>query len=258
MGMFRNRLFEHSHSSPLIIAHRGASLIAPENTIAAFDLAAEQGAKAFELDIQLTKDHFLAVFHDVSLMRITGTRGRITKKTKQEIEQLDAGSWKSVTFKNEQIPFLGDVLSRYTPTYSINIEIKEESVTADDNVIEQLVVEAIHRYRCEEQVLVSSFSYKAIQTVKQLNPRILTGLLLNRKLPGKNDVVELVKTHQADFFHCSVREATKKRVYQLNQARIPVFVYTVNDIETAQTLWKHGVSGFFTDVPDILLRAFQK
>jgi glycerophosphoryl diester phosphodiesterase len=257
MGMFRDRLVEHSPSFPLIIAHRGASFLAPENTIAAFDLAAEQGAKAFELDIQRTQDNFLAVFHDISLMRTTRTRGRITQKTKQEIQQLDAGYWKSEKFKNERIPFLGDVLSRYTPTYYINIELKEESVSLENDALEQQVIETIHRYRCEEQVLISSFSYKAIQTIKRLNPRILTGLLYNRKLLGKEDVVRLVEKFQADFFHCSIREATEKRLKELNKAHIPVLVYTVNDAQIAHKLWKHGVSGFFTDVPDILLRAFQ-
>ncbi|TNE73314.1 glycerophosphodiester phosphodiesterase [bacterium] len=242
-------------SSPLIIAHRGASSIAPENTFSAFSKAAELGATSFELDIQLSKDLELVVIHDFNLKRTTNFRGNISQFNWDELQKADAGSWKNETFKGECLPLLRNVLLSF-PNTAINIEIKKESVSLSAPIIEEKLISLIQELDCFNRIFVSSFSYKALRTVKQIEPRLKTGLLFNRKFFGKEDVVKLTQLHHASFFHCSYREATEQRIQLLNEAQIPIFVYTVNDVSLAKKLWNMGVQGFFTDNPKLLLDAF--
>jgi glycerophosphoryl diester phosphodiesterase len=112
----------------LVIAHRGASAYAPENTLAAFQLAAEQGADAIELDVDLTRDGHVVVMHDATIERTTNGHGRVHDLALDEIRQADAGVWKGVAFKGERVPLLQEVFEAVGQQLLINVEIKDMSL----------------------------------------------------------------------------------------------------------------------------------
>ncbi|MBI3536498.1 MAG: hypothetical protein HY070_02885, partial [Chloroflexi bacterium] len=109
---------------PLIIAHRGASAEAPENTLAAFTRAFELGADGIELDVTLTKDNIPVVIHDDTVNRTTNARGVVSEMLLAEIKQLDAGSWKDAKYRGEKIPTLEETLRAIPTTKIVNIELK--------------------------------------------------------------------------------------------------------------------------------------
>ncbi|MGL4971324.1 MAG: glycerophosphodiester phosphodiesterase family protein, partial [Cetobacterium sp.] len=109
-----------------ILAHRGASGTAPENTIAAFKKAIIDGCDGFEFDVQQTKDGKLVVFHDWTLERTSNGKGYVREHTLDELKELDAGSWFGEEFKGEKIPTLEETLDLIPDNMLINIELKEE------------------------------------------------------------------------------------------------------------------------------------
>ena len=117
---------------PVIFAHRGASALAPENTIAAFDLALEHHADAVELDVQLTADGHLVVIHDKSVARTTGGVGNVNTMHLEEIKALDAGSSFDARFRGEPVPTLEEVFERYGGKLYINVELKNETSPWND------------------------------------------------------------------------------------------------------------------------------
>src|SRR5512135_1831254 len=117
-------LFLRPRSQPLVIAHRGSSASAPENTLAAFQLAVEQEADAIELDVDLTRDGHVVVMHDATIDRTTDGHGRVTELTLAEIRGVDAGAWKAAAFDGERVPLLEEVFEAMGQRVLINVEIK--------------------------------------------------------------------------------------------------------------------------------------
>ena len=111
----------------LVVAHRGCSGRAPENTIAAFEMALEQGSDMIECDVRLTKDEEVVVFHDRALDRTTNGKGPVEQRTLEELKRLDAGSWFSSKFSGERIPTLSEVLHLLEGRAFLNIELKTDS-----------------------------------------------------------------------------------------------------------------------------------
>ena len=112
--------------SALIIAHRGESYDAPENTLASINLAWERGAEAVEIDVHLSKDNQVVVIHDPNTLRVSGIKKKIKNSTVADLKKLDVGSWKSAEFKNEKIPTLKEVLATVPQSKKLIIEIKSE------------------------------------------------------------------------------------------------------------------------------------
>ena len=144
---------------PLIIAHRGASGDAPENTLAAFRLAIEQGADLIELDIHQTLDGSLVVLHDESLERTGGDPRLVKDLTLAQIKKLDVGAWRGNTFANEAIPTLAEVLELAEGEISLQIEIKRGHSYYP--LIEQRLLETLAPYREKTAVCISSFDTSA-------------------------------------------------------------------------------------------------
>lgn len=141
-------------ASPLkIIAHRGASYKAPENTMASFKLAFQEDADGIEGDVFLTKDRKIVVFHDEDLMRICGQQGKIEEKTYAELGSCDAGSWKDSEYQNEKIPLLEDVVKMLPPHKLFFIEIK----SANKEIVDHLLALLDHYPEKREQLFVISF-----------------------------------------------------------------------------------------------------
>src|SRR5438105_301115 len=166
----RHRVFSNAERGRVwVIGHRGAMGHCPENTMASFERALELGADWIELDVHLSRDSELIVIHDETLERTTNGHGLVCDHTLAELEQLDAGN-------GQRIPTLGEVLDWAGRMNSVvDIEIKNAPLYYPG--IEQAVVSALDRSQMTEQVIVISFDHSAVQRVKSLDSRVVTGVL---------------------------------------------------------------------------------
>ena len=145
---------------PLIIAHRGASNLAPENTLASFRLAKELGADGFECDVQLTKDHKLVIAHDFFTDAHTGVKGDIYDMTFDELRQLDFGKWKSPEYEGEKIPTIEEVLDIGKDMKMMHIELKP--YLDRDADFPERVIDAVVNAHMEDKVILTSFQYSPV------------------------------------------------------------------------------------------------
>ncbi|MEI3253189.1 MAG: glycerophosphodiester phosphodiesterase family protein [Faecalibacterium sp.] len=155
---------------PLIIAHRGASHLAPENTLTSFRLAKTLGADGFECDVQLTKDRHLVVAHDYFTDLKAGVHGNIPDMTFDELRKLDFGSWKGPEYAGEQIPTLEEVLEVAQGFQMIHIELKP--YFDRDEEIADRVIDAVLDAGLEEKAVITAFEYGALRRVKERMPQM--------------------------------------------------------------------------------------
>lgn len=238
----------------VVIAHRGASYYAPENTMAAFQMAYEMGADMIELDVQLTKDHIPVVIHDADLTKTTSGRGTVSAFTYEELKKLDAGSWFAPRFSEEKLPSLDEVLQWASHKIAVNIEIKTEAVALNAGV-EEKVIDLVRQYNMEDYVLFSSFDRRAITNINQLAPEMKTGILYDKNQSRFLPPSSLVTKLKADLFHVNWRRLNNRWLKDLKTHNIPVFTYTVNKERRMRQLIRRGVKGIFSDKPDVLKRA---
>ena len=166
---------------PLIIAHRGDVTNAPENTLAAFQQALEQGADGIELDVRLTRDGQLVVFHDRSMKRIGGIRGLVSNATLEEVRALDVGGWFAPQFRGAQAPTLDEVFELLPADYLINVEMK--AVIDGMQLIAHRVAEVIRRHGRRSSTLVASFNPISLWELRKIEPRIMRGYIWSRRHP---------------------------------------------------------------------------
>lgn len=236
-----------------VIAHRGASFYAPENTMAAFEKAVEMRADMIELDITLTKDGEIVILHDEDLKRTTNGSGIAHRMPLKELQKLDVGSWYSEKFREERIPTLETVLEWAKDKISLNIEIKPEAVTDDvEGGIEEKALQLVQKYGMEKYVIFSSFDLRAVERIKKAAPRVPAAVLYHYSTAGKKGPVDLVNNCRADGFNIDRRYLSNRWINELNENNIPIWVYTVNKESQMKSLIRRGVSGIFTDRPDLL------
>ncbi|MEE9912307.1 MAG: hypothetical protein K4571_11360 [Deltaproteobacteria bacterium] len=241
-----------------IIAHRGASAYYPENTLASFAGAIALGADMVELDVQLTSDREVVVFHDEKLSRCTNGRGRLSDYTFAELRKLDAGGWFDWKFQGEKIPALAEVLNLCRGRIAVNIEVKTEAVTdAIAGGIEERCMQIVDDAGMGEHVVFSSFDPRAILHLKKISGHTPAAVLFEKECYGSQLPSAVIAGLGADAFNCSVRELTRTWLIDLARHRIPVNVYTVNDEKTMRRLLTLGVDGMFTNHPDILKRVVE-
>ena len=170
---------------PFVIAHRGASAYAPENTIAAFNKALDMAADGIEIDVHLTKDRHIVVSHDEKLGRTCNGTGFIKDFTLEELKKLDFGSWFSHEYANERIPTLDEIMYLLRDKdILLNIEVKNNLVIYEG--IEKAIVDVIKEHKMVEKVIVSSFNHYCLREIKRLAPELKIGLLYSERLynPG--------------------------------------------------------------------------
>ena len=157
---------------PMVVAHRGYSSVFPENTLAAFAGALDIGVDYIELDVQMTKDGQLVVFHDDDLKRITGAEGAVRDYTLAELGALDAGSWFSSSFAGERIPTLEEALALIEQGQcGVYLELKDIGETPG---FEESVLAAAGQCGMTDRCVFASFRYDNLERLKELNPEILT------------------------------------------------------------------------------------
>lgn len=243
-----------------IIGHRGASGLAPENTVASFDLALEQGAEAVEFDIRLTADGVAVVFHDPTLDRTTDQTGPIAALPLAALTEVDAGArftpdGIAFPFRGQgvRIPTLREVLARY-PNLPMLIELKvAEAVT----VVRQELVRA----RAERRGVVASFlsgvvhEFMAPPFQAGASRREITSLAARAALglPAANDGVLLYAVPAR--YRGWLPVPTRRFTAAARQAGKPVHVWTVNSAAEAHALWDRGAAGMITNFPARLLEA---
>lgn len=238
-----------SFPKPMLFAHRGASAYAPENTIAAFELALQQFKSqppAIELDAKLSIDGQVFVFHDLTVERTTNGKGKISEFTLQQLQELDAGSYFDQRFLGEKIPTLDSVFEVIGTKAIINVELTNYS-TPRDGLIEH-VAELVTRHNLTNNVIFSSFLPGNLRKMARLLPDVPRALLTVRGILGviqRSIWVELNTSYQA--VNPDYRDTTLALVNAAHRKGRRVNVYTVNDPQEIQRLAEIGVDGIFTD-----------
>lgn len=233
--------------TPVIIGHRGASLHAPENTIAAFMLAIRQQADAIEFDVKLSSDQQVVVIHDPTVNRTTNAEGLVSRLSLAELKQLDAGSWFSPEFKREQIPTLEEVFDQLGSMIPMNIELTNYS-TPRDSLVEK-VVELIKKKGLERQIYLSSFFAANLRKAQSLLRGCGMGYLRFAGFSGLVQRFIQKPPSEIDSLNPASQMVTQGLIAREHSLGRRVLVYTVNDPEEMRDFFELGVDGVFTDDP---------
>lgn len=247
------RMRREPGSPTLLIAHRGLSSRAPENTLAAFARAIDAGADMLELDVHLTLDERVAVIHDRTLQRTTTGNGAVRSYSSHEISQFDAGSWFDPRFASERVPMLEDVLALARGRCQVNVELKHHFFHREPpGLFERLVLDVVRRSEMLDQTLLSSFDRQIVRTVRTLEPAATTGILYHwqRDLFGRPS--EIAATCGASAFICSVSQLSAATLQDARAAGLAVAVYTVNDPSEALRLSALGIDAIISDAVDVV------
>jgi glycerophosphoryl diester phosphodiesterase len=249
---------------PLIIAHRGASALAPENTLAAFQKAISAGADGIEFDVRLAKDGVPIVFHDFGLKRICRREGRVSDFSAAELGKLDAGTWFNIRnprkadekFCKEIIPTFAqllDFLKSYTGLLYVEMKCREPEVAP----LVEAVCRGIEKSAFLPQVKLCSFKLKAIALAKKILPEVKTAALfepkINTILRGKSRLLEKAESYGADELSLHYSLATKKMIEKAKQKGFPVTIWTADSPAWVKRAIDLGIDAIITNDPARLL-----
>ncbi|KQU73291.1 MULTISPECIES: glycerophosphodiester phosphodiesterase [unclassified Rhizobacter] len=230
---------------PLWIAHRGAGLLAPENTLAAFRVGASHGYRAFECDVKLSADGVPFLLHDATLQRTTPERGKASERSWDQLSRLDAGGWHSRGFAGEPIPSF-EAIARYCLRngFALNIEIKP--TPGDEAETGRVVAREAARLWAGEAVppLLSSFKPDALAAARDSAPALPRALLLDSLRDGWLQEAQSLGCVAVVTHYGLVDAAVLARVHG---AGLRALVYTVNDPAEARRLAGLGIDGIITD-----------
>lgn len=243
---------------PLIVAHRGASADAPENTLASFRLAWEQGADAIEGDFRLTRDGQLVCIHDADTRRVAGVSGLVARSAFSKLRRLDVGSWKGSRWRGERIPTLEEVLEILPSGKRFFAEIKS-GVMAISRLASALRADPARR----RQMVLICFNPAVIRAARRVLPEITANLLVafgesssRRCLPKPELIAARALRAGADGVGFQAHPAADEHLIRaLRDRGLGVHVWTVNDIATAERYTRLGVDSITTDRPADLHRA---
>lgn len=229
----------------IIFAHRGYTMKYPENTMTAFRKAVENGAKAIETDVQMTKDGRLVLTHDENVKRCTGIDTLVKELTFEEIRKLDF-SYKSKfkDAKEEKIPELKELLIFCKENnILLNLELKNSEVLYEN--IELLTKNEVENYGNQDLVIYSSFNHDSVR--KMIDLSMNAAPLLDREIPN---LAEYLKNMRTRGVHPGLRkldENTVRAISYLKKENYFINIYTINDVSIAKELDILGVDGIFTD-----------
>lgn len=248
--------FATALEKPLVVAHRGASGEAPENTLPAFELAWRQGADAIEGDFRLTRDGHVVCIHDADTKRVAGVRKSVKDSTLTELQALDVGKWKGPQFRNTRIPTLAEVIRSVPDGRKLFLEIK-----SGREIVPPLLAEVDRSPLKPEQLVVISFNAEVVRAVKASRPTWTVNLLHGFKggNPKELDaemakVIRQLQTSKADGLGYSANPGLQARhLRRLDQAGFEPHVWTVNDTPTAEHFVKLGTRSITTDFPERMI-----
>jgi len=232
------------------VAHRGATAYAPENTIAAFDLAVDMKADYIEIDVQRSKDGELVLIHDTTVDRTTDGTGKVGELTFEQLRSLDAGSWKGEQYEGEPIPTFEEILDRYRGKVGILIELKAPELY---HGIEKQVAEALKERNLDkpqnEKIIIQSFNFESMKTTNELLPLVPIGVLTSNRVHTTPEALQEFSTY-ADWFNPSYGIVTEELVNQVHSLGMKIGSWTVRSQEAADFLFEMKVDAIITDYPD--------
>ncbi len=230
---------------PLIVAHRGASGFAPENTLVAFKLARELKADGIELDARLTKDGVAVCMHDSNIDRTSNGKGLVSALTWDEMKNFDAGSWKDPRYKGEPIARLDKVFEECSDLL-LDIEMKLDQGTPPEPLA-KAICDMVRKSKTERTVLITSFSADCLAAVNRYAPEIPTALIYYGETPATiAPEIDGLVPHSA-----TVNEDYMKWT---RERKFPVYVWTVDAEAEMRRLLDLNVAGIITNVPNITYR----
>ncbi len=232
------------------VAHRGATAYAPENTIAAFDLAVDMKADYIEIDVQRSKDGELVLIHDTTVDRTTDGTGKVGELTFEQLRSLDAGSWKGEQYEGEPIPTFEEILDRYRGKVGILIELKAPELYPG---IEKQVAEALKERNLDkpqnEKIIIQSFNFESMKTTNELLPLVPIGVLTSNRAHTTPEALQEFSTY-ADWLNPSYGIVTEELVNQVHSLGMKIGSWTVRSQEAADFLFEMKVDAIITDYPD--------
>jgi glycerophosphoryl diester phosphodiesterase len=232
---------------PLVLGHRGASAQAPENTLAAFRLATEQGADGVELDVRCCATGEPVVIHDADTLRTTGERLLVARATPSELRALDAGAWKSTAYAGERIPTLAEVLAEL-PRAVVNVELKSDGSARGR--LARAVAQVVRDARAAGRVVASSFDPLLLAAFRAAAPEVPTGALFDAEDGWR--LRELVgRTLSPAAVHPEWTLATRAEVERWRAAGLAVNVWTVDAADDVARACELGVTAVITNVPGV-------
>jgi len=231
----------------LNIAHRGSRFRSPENTLASFHKAVEEGADYIELDVRLTGDGHVVVTHDARLNRTSNGSGRIRRQDLKQLKSLDFGNWFHEDFKNETMPTLEEVLETF-PTTGLNIEIKAPGM-------EFHLASLLNKYKNRNNIIISSFFMNILKRVQDLDSDLPLGLVISQRFGWRR---KIRRCGELGFFsiHMEQRLVNSETVDLVSNAGLRMIPWTnrVLSDHRVSELIKLEIYGFINDFPEQLPR----
>jgi glycerophosphoryl diester phosphodiesterase len=231
---------------------------APENTLASFELALRLGADAIEMDVQLSRDGRIVVFHDSGLKRVTGVRGTVGAASWRKLRELDAGAWFDKRFKGERVPMLSDVFTRFRHGLSHRgkplrfvVELKPQISPSAGFRLARAVSAEIERFQVAARAIVISFSHDYLPAVTS---PVKKGVLFSKRLKKPAALAHAVG---ADFLFPRRDLVTRVLMKEAREKNLGVFTWTANSKREFKRLTRLGVDGIATNYPDKLFRVLQ-
>ncbi len=236
-----------------VIAHRGFSVVAPENTLASIARAIQVGATGSECDVRRSKDGQIVAMHDLKVDRTTNGKGKVAELTLAELRELDAGAWKHRRYVGQRIPTLEEILAAQKDTgCTAVIEIKVEGIA-------QEVIEAAGKAGMMDQSAVIAFSGDVVREVRSREPRLPCAWLCGKELRGTPAeraewIVQKAAEYKTTIMNLHYGMLSPELIAELRRRGITVWTWTVNDPVVIDALLRWGVEGITTDRPDLVLR----
>jgi len=236
-------------SNPMIVAHRGSSYEAPENTLPAFELAWEQGADAVEGDFLLTGDGKIVCFHDRDTKRLTGQKMDISKTSFADLQKLDVGKWKDEKFLGTRMPLISDVFATIPPRKKIFVEVK-----CGPEIVEPLIKEIEKSGLKDDQVVLICFNQEVVKQFKKARPQHKAYWLCRIKkkkgewTPSVASVLSTLETCLADGLD-SYFATPEEYTQAVMNAGYEWHAWTINDPQVAKELVGRSISSITTDRP---------
>ena len=235
----------------LIIAHRGESFDAPENTLSAVNLAWERGANAVEIDVRLSKDNKVVVVHDKTTRRIGNKNEKVKNQTLEELRTLDFGSWKSEKYFGEKIPTLSEVFDTVPKGKKLVVEVK-----SSDKIIPFLIEDIKNSALEQHQIEIISFKYDVLKKIKEQLPHHKTLYLVDLDYtwmtkvfsPTVEKLIDKVTSANFDGINAwAGNMLTERFAYTIKWSDLLLYTWTVNDPEHAKLLVDWEVDAITTD-----------
>jgi glycerophosphoryl diester phosphodiesterase len=252
-----------NNRNPIVVAHRGASGYAPENTMAAIKKAITMGVDMIEIDVQLSKDNEVVLMHDLTVDRTTNGKGKVRDLYLEEIKKLDAGKWFSSEFLGEKVPTLEEVIQAINGQCKLLIEVKR--VKSKKLEIENKIVQLINKYNAYNWCIVQSFETQVIKNIQELDKSIECHKLVTMNISVlplhidsriKTGTIYKYKTVQS--INPYFKMLNKRKVNKIHSRGQKIITWTVNEPEDMKRMIEMGVDGIITNYPDRLIQLLKK